>query len=662
MDKFKLVSLFKPKGDQPQAIKSLVVGLESGQRYQVLLGVTGSGKTFTIANVIEKTQLPTLIISHNKTLAAQLYQELKEFFPQNPVSYFVSYYDYYQPEAYLPSSDTYISKEVDINPLIDQLRLQATANIFSYSKSIVIASVSCIYNIGAPQTYEKKTFLLKKDNKIDLTAAQDKLVDLYYQKSLTDFLPGTFRQRGDRLDIFLPYFEDEVLKIYFKSAKVLKLELENIITGKSEAKDSFAVYPAKHYLTGFDNLDSIFKAIKKEAGQQAEYFKSQGRDIEAYRIEKKVNFDLQMIKEAGYVNGIENYSRYFDGRAPGQAPYSLLDYFKFKFKDKFLVVIDESHVTVPQIRGMYNGDKSRKQTLIDFGFRLPSALDNRPLKFGEVLTRIPKAVYVSATPSDWEKKKSQGRVIEQIIRPTGLVDPAITVRPAESQIPDLIKRIKEKKQQGQRVLVITLTKRLAEDLAAYLSDSRKTNSDLKVTYLHAEIDTLKRSDVLTDLRSGNFDVLVGINLLREGLDLPEVGLVAILEADKQGFLRSKTSLIQIMGRAARNIAGEVVLYAEETSTAMKQAMQEVKRRRKKQLEYNKKHNITPKSIKKAIRPRIIKEEKEKEKEVDFNQLTPEARKDLQKKLERKMRQAARDLDFEQAAKLRDRIKALKNYT
>ncbi len=662
MDKFKLVSSYKPKGDQPEAINKLIAGLKNNHNHQVLLGVTGSGKTFTIANVIEKTQLPTLIISHNKTLAAQLYQEVKEFFPHSPVSYFVSYYDYYQPEAYLPSSDTYIAKEVDINPLIDQLRLQATANIFSYPRSIVIASVSCIYNIGAPQTYQEKTFLLKKGAKGSLNASQEKLVDLYYQKALTDFTSGTFRQRGERLDIFLPYFEDKVLRVFFAKDQVVKLELQSIVSGKLEEKESFAVYPAKHYLTGFDNLDSIFTAIKKEVEEQVKFFKDQGREIEAYRIEKKVNYDLQMISQTGYVNGIENYSRYFDGRAPGEAPYSLVDYFKFKFGNDFLVVLDESHVTIPQIRGMYNGDEARKKILIDFGFRLPSALDNRPLKFAEFMARVPRAIYVSATPTDWEKEKSQGRVIEQVIRPTGLIDPPITVKPAENQIVDLIKQIKKKKQKGQRVLVVTLTKRLAEDLASYLSDSNKTGTSLKVTYLHAEIDTLKRSDVLADLRSGNFDVLVGINLLREGLDLPEVGLVAILEADKQGFLRSKTSLIQIMGRAARNIAGEVILYADQKSLAMKQAMAEVERRREKQLTYNKKHNITPESIKKAIRPRIIEEEKEEEEKPDLAQLTPQERRNLQKDLEKKMRQAARDLDFELAAKLRDKIDIVKDYS
>jgi excinuclease ABC subunit B len=661
MNTFKLKSDFEPKGDQPQAINRLVKGLNNNHSHQVLLGVTGSGKTYTIAKVIEQTQLPTLFISHNKTLAAQLYQELKEFFPQNPVSYFVSYYDYYQPEAYLPASDTYIQKEVDINPLIDQLRLQATSDIFGYNRSMVVASVSCIYNIGSPQVWEKTTLLFKQEQKLDIEACQQKLLSLYYKKTNSDFLPGTFRVRGNRLDIFLAYTQDLIVRLYFNLNRLKKIETATFASSKIKQHKTLTIYPAKHYLTGFKGLESAFLAIRKEAKQQKQYFENQGKLVEAQRIEKRVNFDLKMIKETGYVNGIENYSRYFDGRQPGEAPYSLLDYFEYKYKDKFLVIIDESHVTVPQIRGMYYGDLSRKENLIDFGFRLPSAKDNRPLNFNEFLKRVPQAIYVSATPSEWEIKKSQNRITEQIIRPTGLIDPPIEVKPADGQIKDLIKQIKLKKAEKQRVLVITLTKQMAEDLAAYLKDSSKTNAFLKVSYLHADIDTLKRTDILQDLREGNFDVLVGINLLREGLDLPEVGLVAILEADKQGFLRSKTSLIQIMGRAARNVLSKVILYADTKSEAMKQAISEVKRRRRIQAQYNKKHNITPQSIKKAIRPKLIEpEEDDKQKEIDINQLTPQDKKKYQKDLEKKMKQAARDLDFEKAAFYRDKIQEIED--
>ncbi len=660
MDKFKLVSKFKPKGDQPQAIAGLVDGLSNGVGHQVLLGVTGSGKTYTISKVIEQTQLPTLIISHNKTLAAQLYQELKEFFPHNPVSYFVSYYDYYQPEAYLPASDTYISKEVDVNPLIDQLRLQATSDIFSFPRSIVVASVSCIYNIGAPQTYIEKTFFTHVGDKLDAFFVQQKLVELYYQKATSsDFLPGTFRTRGERLDIYLPYKEDKIVRLFFGTGKVNKIELQSL-AGKTAEKDKISIYPAKHYLTAFANLDDIFKAIEKEKKDQVLAFQKKGKIVEAQRIEKRVNYDLRMIKEAGYVNGIENYSRYFDGRNPGDPPYSLLDYFKYQYQNKFLVVLDESHVSAPQVRGMYKGDLARKQNLIDFGFRLPSAKDNRPLRFEEFMARVPQAIYVSATPADWEIKKSQGKIVEQLIRPTGLIDPAIKILPAENQIQSLISQIKQKKKKKQRTLVITLTKRLAEDLASYLKDPAKTGANLKVSYLHSDIKTLKRTDILADLRAGNFDVLVGINLLREGLDLPEVGLVAILEADKQGFLRSKTSLIQIMGRAARNVEGEVILYADHKSLAMQEAMDEVERRRKTQLNYNKKHNITPQSIKKAIRPKLIEEAIVKAEEIDVKQLTPQERKKYLKDLEKQMRTAARELNFEKAAQIRDRIKNIEN--
>jgi len=661
MDNFKLISSFNPAGDQPQAISKLVTGINQDLKHQVLLGVTGSGKTYTVAKVIAQTQLPTLVISHNKTLAGQLYQELKEFFPYNPVSYFVSYYDYYQPEAYIPQSDTYIAKEVEINDLIDQLRLQATSNIFSYPRCIIVASVSCIYNIGNPATYQEKTFLVKTGDNLDSQSCQQRLIELYYENSATtDFVPGTFRARGERLDIYLAYSDEKIIRLFFDNNRLTKIEEQSLTAKNATTKESFAIYPAKHYLSGFSGFGDVFKAIQNETRQQESAFLKQGRLVEAQRISKRVNYDLAMIKETGYVNGIENYSRYFDGRSPGDPPFSLVDYFKFKYGNDFLVVIDESHATVPQIHGMYHGDQARKLNLIDFGFRLPSALDNRPLKFAEFMNRVPQAIYVSATPNDWEIKKSNHKVIEQLIRPTGLLDPPITIKPANHQVVDLIEQIKKKKARGERVLVITLTKRLAEDLATYLSDMTKTGMrDLKVTYLHSDIDTLKRSDILTDLRTGNFDVLVGINLLREGLDLPEVGLVAILEADKQGFLRSKTSLIQIMGRAARHINGKVILYADEVSKAMEQAIDEVERRRKIQLAYNKKYHITPRSIKKAIRPRIIEKEMTIEEDIaDVSQLTPLQRKQLIKKLEKQMREYAKILDFEKAMEIRDKIKAI----
>lgn len=663
MNQFQVVSPFKPSGDQPQAIAKLVEGLNKGLKHQVLLGVTGSGKTYTIAKTIEQTQLPTLVISHNKTLAGQLYQELKEFFPNNPVSYFVSYYDYYQPEAYIPQSDTYIAKEVQINDLIDQLRLEATSNIFAYPRCIIVASVSCIYNIGNPKTYQEKTMLLKINDKLDLLSCQQKLIELYYENSSqTDFLPGTFRRRANRLDIYLAYSDDKILRLSFDNNSLENIELQTKIGKTIKTLDSYAVYPAKHYLAGFnDSLDNVFKAIRTEAKQQERNFLHLNRLIEAQRITKRVDYDLSLIAEAGYVNGIENYSRYFDGRNPGDPPFSLLDYFQYQYANNFLVVIDESHVTVPQIGGMYHGDQSRKKTLIDFGFRLPSALDNRPLKFNEFLSRVPQAIYVSATPNEWEINKSHNVVVEQLIRPTGLIDPQITIKKADGQIRDLIEQIKKKKAKGERVLVITITKRLAEDISVYLNDISKTNlKGLKVNYLHSDIDTLKRSDILADLRLGNFDVLVGINLLREGLDLPEVGLVAILEADKQGFLRSKTSLIQIMGRAARNIGGEVILYAETESKAMKEAIAEVKRRRQIQLDYNKARHITPQSIKKAIRPRIIEKLPEvEENTADFSQLTPLQRKQMIKKLEKQMREYAKLLDFEKAMEIRDKIQTLR---
>ncbi|PIR79671.1 MAG: excinuclease ABC subunit B [Candidatus Levybacteria bacterium CG10_big_fil_rev_8_21_14_0_10_35_13] len=658
---FKLVSDFKPTGDQPQAIEKLTKGLEKNSKHQVLLGVTGSGKTFTIANVIANIQKPTLVISHNKTLAGQLYQEFRDFFPNNAVCYFVSYYDFYQPEAYIPQSDTYIEKEVQINEEIDKLRLSATANLLTRKDVIVIASVSCIYNLGSPIEYGKFVMELKPGVKISQRDILIRLSDLQYERNDYGFKRGSFRVRGDSIDLF-PAYSDLGLRIETQNGKISRIFEFNALSGDTvSVLDATVIYPAKHYMTDPLTYKNVFPKIRHDLDLRIDELKKAGKLLEAQRLTQRTNFDLDMINELGYVNGVENYSRYFDGRKPGEPPYTLLDYFKHCSSD-FLTIIDESHITVPQIRGMYYGDKSRKETLIDYGFRLPSALDNRPLKFEEFMRRFNNSIYVSATPDDYEISlaKEYNGIAEQLIRPTGLVDPQVSVRSTKGQIPNLIAEIEKRVVKKQRVLVTTLTKQMAEDLSSYLQER-----DIKVSYLHSDIQTLERQDILDRLRGGEYDVLVGINLLREGLDLPEVSLVAILDADKEGFLRSRTSLIQTMGRAARNVEAQVLMYADEVTNSMRSAIEEVERRRKIQLEYNKKHKITPKTIQKSIRAKLVEQEKEPE-EIAYLQtlqkkevLLPDEKEKLIKVLTKQMKQAAIDLDFETATVLRDQIKLLR---
>ncbi len=653
MRKFELVSEFEPTGDQPQAIEKLVKGLKTGLEHQVLLGVTGSGKTFTMAKVIEKTQSPTLIISHNKTLAAQLFQEFREFFPKNAVEYFVSYYDYYQPEAYIPRRDQYIAKEVDINELIDKLRLSATASLMTRKDVIVVASVSCIYNLGSPEEYKKA--VIKLDVAAQSAAAtQDsalsQLVDLRYERNDYDFKRASFRVRGDMVDIW-PSYDDEAIRLEFGPTALEKITRFEPLTGnKIEGLDSVMLYPAKHFMTSKEVYGEVLPKIRTDLKKQVLKLKSKGKELEAHRLKQRTEYDLELIQELGYCPGIENYSRYFDGRKSGDPAYTLLDY----FSQSFLTIIDESHITVPQIRGMYEGDRARKETLIDYGFRLPSALDNRPLKFDEFQERVGQTIYTSATPNDWELSKSQ--VVEQLVRPTGLLDPAIEIRKTQGQIEDLVKEIRRRVARKERILVTTLTKRMAEELSTYLEEQ-----EIKVHYLHADVETLKRSEILEDLRKGKYDVIVGINLLREGLDLPEVSLVAILDADKEGFLRSETSLIQTMGRAARHQRGKVIMYADNVTGSMQRAIDEVDRRRQIQLDYNREHGIKPQTIVKPIRERLVDEESVKEsesqgvKDDEVESMPPGERQKMVDGLELQMAEAARDLDFEQAALFRDRI-------
>ena len=674
---FSLQSSYNPAGDQPEAISRLIKGIKSGKKEQVLIGVTGSGKTFTMAEVIAAIHKPTLIISHNKTLAAQLYQEFRDFFPQNAVSYFVSYYDYYQPEAYIPQTDTYIEKETDINEDIDTLRLAATANLLTRPDTIVIASVSCIYNIGSPREYGKFILELRNGVAIARDAIIERLIDLQYTRNDWGFTRGTFRIRGDTIDLY-PSYDDVGIRITCTHTGVGDMSRFDLVTGKIiTSVPQLVIYPAKHYMTDPQQYKEVFKNIEHDLDIQLENFRSKGKLLEAQRIEQRVHHDLEMLREVGYINGIENYSRYFDQRKPGDPPYTLFDYFK-ESNDSFfhknsekshgdlqdwLLFIDESHITVPQIKGMYNGDRSRKQTLIDYGFRLPSALDNRPLMFDEFLRRLPQTVYVSATPDSWELSRSE-QIVEQLVRPTGLLDPLITVRPVQGQIDDLLQEIKKRVLLHERVLVTTLTKRMAEDLTEYLKELH-----ILVQYLHSDILTLERTERLASLRRGDFDVIIGVNLLREGLDLPEVSLVAILDADKEGFLRSYTSLIQTMGRAARHIKGEVILYADTMTKSIQKAIDEVNRRRAIQVSYNQKYHIIPKSIVKPIRESLVDVGKTKipkqtlsdvlgMSEQKFDALTPRDKATLIRKLRTEMSKASRDLNFELAASIRDVVAKL----
>jgi len=664
--KFKLVSDFKPTGDQPRAVMQLTENTEKEYKNQVLLGVTGSGKTFTLANLIKNTQRPALVISHNKTLAAQLYQEFRDFFPDNAVSYFVSYYDYYQPEAYIPQSDTYIEKETEINEEIDKLRLSATTNILTRNDVIVVASVSCIYNLGSPVEYGKFILELKNGVKTDLKSIMVRLTDLQYERNEYGFNRGTFRIRGNSLDVY-PAYLDRGIRISIENGRVSDLHEFDTLTGNTtKVLREIIIYPAKHYMTDPGTYKDTFKVIRNDLDKRATQLKKAGKLLEAQRLIQRTNFDLEMIKEVGYVNGIENYSRYFDGRNPGDPPYTLLDYFRQAYDNNWLCLIDESHITLPQLRGMYNGDQARKKVLIEYGFRLPSALDNRPLKFEEFMRRINQTIYVSATPSDYEtslsKESGKISVVEQIIRPTGLIDPKVTVRKSQNQIHDLITEIEKRTKKNERVLVTTLTKRMAEELSSYLEER-----NINVTYLHSDIETLKRQDILDELRAGKNDVIVGINLLREGLDLPEVSLVVILDADKEGFLRSRTSLVQTMGRAARHINAEVIMYADEKTKSMKEAIKEVGRRRKIQIAYNKRHKITPKGIIKDIRAKLVEEEIRQEKTADYllqlsqkEILLPDEKEAYIKRLTKDMRKAAKDLDFETAVIIRDQIRTVKD--
>lgn len=652
MSKFRIVSDFKPTGDQPQAIEKLVAGLKNGLEHQVLLGVTGSGKTFTMAQVIQAVQRPTLVISHNKTLAGQLAQEFKSIFPSNAVEYFVSYYDYYQPEAYIPQSDTYIEKDASINEEIEKLRLSTTASLMTRKDVVVVASVSAIYNLGSPVEYGQAILEVKAGMKTTLDQVLRILNKMYYARNDIDFTRSTYRLRGDTLDIF-PSYKDEAVRVEFLGDKVERVSILNPVSGEvNPVEETQVIYPAKHYITPDQRAESAIAQIEEDLRLRIKDLRGQGKLLEAQRIEQRTNYDLEMIKEFGYCNGIENYSRYFDGRDPGDPPYTLLNYFP---KD-FLIIIDESHMSLPQIRGMYNGDRSRKETLIDFGFRLPSALDNRPLKFDEFMRTINQVIYTSATPENFELSLAGARgIVEQLVRPTGILDPEIIIRPIDGQVQDLLGEIEKRVKKGERVLVTTLTKRMAEDLSEYLHDK-----GIKVNYLHSDIKTLERSDILASLRMGEYDVIVGINLLREGLDLPEVSLVAILDADKEGFLRSRTSLIQTMGRAARHVKGQVIMYADNMTGSMKQAIEEVERRRKYQAEYNKKHGITPMPIVKAMRERLIEkiEEETGEKILEIADIPVSDRKKIVKHLEEQMKLAADMLDFETAAKLRDQIKEL----
>ncbi len=650
MAKFRLTSKYKPTGDQPKAIEALVKGLNQDAKEQTLLGVTGSGKTFTMANVVLQVQKPTLVLAHNKTLAAQLYNEFKQFFPNNAVHYFVSYFDYYQPEAYIPRSDTYIEKDSQINEEIDRLRHAATDSLLSRRDVLIVASVSCIYGIGSPSDYDSMAVEAKAGERRIRDKFLRLLTDIQYQRNDLDFHRGTFRVRGDVVDVF-PASEEFGYRIEFFGDEIERILKVDPLTGEIiEKLNSIKIFPSSHYVTPEMKLKMAISNIRRELEQRLRYFKQNGLLLEAQRLEQRTNFDLEMLEETGFVKGIENYSRYLTNREEGEQPATLLDY----FPDDYLMFIDESHMTIPQVRGMYNGDRARKEVLVEHGFRLPSALDNRPLTFSEFERHINKVVYVSATPADYELGRSPAP-IEQVIRPTGLIDPPIEVRPVDGQIDDLIEEIKQTVEKRQRVLVTTLTKRMAEDLTDYLKDI-----NIKVTYLHSDIDTLERTDILRDLRLGTYDVVVGINLLREGLDLPEVSLVAILDADKEGFLRSESALIQTIGRAARHVEGHVIMYADQVTGSMKRAIDETNRRRRIQEDYNQKHGITPKGVAKAIEDSMrSEEERNKPKKLDLKKIPKEEYGAMIRDLTAQMDLAAANLEFEKAAELRDIISDIK---
>lgn len=648
MSGFKLVSPYQPSGDQPEAIDALTHGLEQGYKDQILLGVTGSGKTFTMANIVARVNKPTLVIAHNKTLAAQLYSEFKEFFPENAVEYFVSYYDYYQPEAYIPQTDTYIEKDSSINDEIDRLRHAATSALFERRDVLIVASVSCIYGLGSPEDYKGMTLSLRHGDVRNRDKILRRLVGIQYSRNDLGFTRGTFRVRGDTIEI-IPVYGENIIRIELFGDEIDRLIEVDSLTGEVLGeKETVTIYPATHYITSEEKMKQAIVAIEEELETELIKMRNDGKLLEAQRLEQRTRFDLEMLQEVGYCQGIENYSRYLTGRAPGEAPATLLDY----FPDDFLLFIDESHVTVPQLRAMYAGDRSRKENLVRYGFRLPSALDNRPLRFDEYERAVHQVIFVSATPAPYELAKAR-QVVEQVIRPTGLVDPEVEVRPVQGQIDDLMEEIRIRVTKQERVLVTTLTKRMAEDLTEYLQEA-----GFKVQYLHSEVHTLDRISILRDLRLGKFDVLVGINLLREGLDLPEVTLVAILDADKEGFLRSETTLIQIIGRAARNVSGRVIMYADVITDSMERALKETNRRREKQLHYNAEHNITPETIKKAVRDLISTEQIAEDKvlyEVATKRLSQEEIRQTVSLLEREMLKAAKELEFEAAAKLRDEM-------
>ena len=665
MNKFKLVSNYKPAGDQSEAIKQLVNGINAGDKFQTLLGVTGSGKTFTISNVIEQINKPTLIISHNKTLAAQLYSEFKSFFPENAVEFFISYYDYYQPEAYVVKSDLYIEKDFSINEEIDRLRLKATTSLIEgRSDVIVIASVSCIYGIGAPEEYARQIIFTKKGEKLNRKKFLRDLIDIHFVRNDSEFGRGTFRARGDVIEIIPAYENEEAIRIELWDEDVEKISIIDSLTGNVIREvESAPIYPAKYFVTDRDKMQKAIHNIELELAERLEVFRKDEKYLEAQRLEQRTKFDIEMMKEIGYCSGIENYSRHMDGRASGSRPFNLFDY----FPDDFLLVIDESHVTLPQIRGMYNGDRSRKGTLVEYGFRLPSALDNRPMKYEEFMEMLNQTIFVSATPGDYELEMSNGIIVEQIIRPTGLLDPEIEVRPIKGQIDDLIDEIRTRVNRKERILVTTLTKKMAEDLADYLDKNK-----IQVRYIHSDIDSLERVEILRDLRLGEFDVLVGVNLLREGLDLPEVSLVAIIDADKEGFLRSARSLMQVAGRTARNVNGRVIMYGDVITQSMQKTISETNRRRKLQKKYNEEHNIIPttiyKSVEEILASTSLAEVRKKDDKEDYGfakvaepvlkYMNKEQKEDLIEQLREQMRNAAKDLEFEKAASLRDEISRL----